>query len=76
MNTHRVTATVQDDGTVILNSLPFKAGVSLDVILVEQSKDMTPPQTPLGDNPLKGSILYFESPLEPAVSVDEWNALQ
>ena len=36
MNAHRLAATLQEDGTLMLKGLPFHAGETVDVIILEQ----------------------------------------
>lgn len=38
MNAHRLAATLRENGTLMLEGLPFQAGETVDVIILEQVK--------------------------------------
>jgi len=61
MNAHRVEITIDQDGTLILNDIPFQAGDAVEVVILEL------PTAPNGDNcyPLRGQAVEYHSPSEP-----------
>jgi hypothetical protein len=71
MSTHRIETTINQDGTLTLNDIPFQAGDEVEVIIRERS-----PKTS-SDNPypLRGQPLQYDAPTEP-VAEDEWSILQ
>ena len=68
---HRIDATFQQDGVLTLDHLPFRAGQTVEVIIL--------PYADLGENgnayPLRGTIFHFERPTDP-VAEDDWEAMQ
>lgn len=38
MNAHRLAATLMEDGTLVLQGLPFQAGDTVEIIILEQPK--------------------------------------
>lgn len=73
MNAHKITATLTENGTLLLKGLPFNAGESVEIIILEQSKlTSSDPQT---EYPLQGTVLRYNDPFEPAISLEDWEAL-
>jgi hypothetical protein len=74
MNAHKLAATLKQDGTILLEGLPFHAGETVEIIILEQSKVE---ETVLSSNrPLTGSVLRYDDPFEPAVPAEEWEVLK
>ena len=71
MNAHRIETTINQDGTLTLNDIPFQAGDEVEVIIIERAPK------PGGDNPypLRGQPVQYDAPTEP-VAENEWSALQ
>jgi hypothetical protein len=70
MNTHRIEMTIDRDGILVLNDIPFHAGDQVEVIIVERQ-----PEHPDANRyPLRGQPVEYDGPFEP-VSENEWNAL-
>lgn len=71
MNAHRVETTIDQDGSLTLNGLPFQAGDEVEVIILER------PPKPNGNNPypLRGQPVQYDAPTEP-VAENEWDALR
>lgn len=71
MNAHRVETTINQDGTLTLNGLPFQAGDVVEVIILER------PSKPNEDNPypLRGQAVRYDAATEP-VAENEWSVLQ
>jgi hypothetical protein len=75
MNAHKLAATLMEDGTLVLKGLPFHAGDSVEIIILEQPKEERPRQTSQGDYPLQGTVLRYDDPFEPAVPDEDWEVL-
>lgn len=84
MNAHKVAATLMEDGTLVLKGLPFHAGDTVEIIILEQSKDEPLNQQSLAQLPLQGTVLRYDEPFEPvadkdyldavAATLTEWNS--
>lgn len=71
MDTHRVEATLNEDGILTLNDLPFHAGDEVEVLIVaRQSKSNGQKQYPL-----RGQAVRYDDPTTP-VAQEDWDALQ
>ncbi|MDJ1183098.1 hypothetical protein [Roseofilum casamattae] len=69
MNAHKLATTFIENGTLILKDLPFQAGDSVEIIILQQ------PQR--SEYPLQGKQPYrYDDPFEPAVSVEDWDVLK
>ena len=66
---HRVEITLQQDGTLTLDRLPFQAGQSVEVIilLVAKKPEIANPY------PLRGIPITYERPCDP-VAEEDWEA--
>ena len=74
LHAQRIETTVGDGGRVLLENLPYPAGLPIEVIVLAQA-DIDEP-TP--SYPLRGtSIVYRDyDPFGPAVPDENWDALQ
>lgn len=72
MEAIRIEATVQPKGRVILNDLPFEEGKKVEIIVLDTNGKETMPKT----NPLKGSVLRYDDPFEPATPIEDWEVLR
>ena len=68
---HRLETTLQQDGTLNLEHLPFRAGQAVEVIILPRPSE-PPPANPY---PLRGTPCHYKDPTEP-VAVDDWDALK
>ncbi len=75
MQAHKIEAVLSEDGTLVLQGLPFRAGEAVEVIILESR---TPPSVPghSPEFPLQGTVLYYDEPFEPAVSPEDWDVLK
>ncbi len=71
MDAYRVETVLKQDGTLLLNGLPWQAGAPVEVIVLAQS----PAPRPDNPYPLRGTPITYVDPLEP-VSENDWDALQ
>lgn len=68
MIAHRVEATLQQDGKLLLDDLPFHAGEAVEIIILA-----APPRTQLQNHyPLRDTPVRYERPFEP-VAPDDWD---
>ena len=67
---HRTEAVLSEDGKLSLDNLPFRAGQTVEVIVLPAA---SPPAS--GDHPLRGSVLRYDRPTEPVAEAD-WDALR
>jgi hypothetical protein len=66
---HRVEAVLVEDGKLLLDHLPFRAGQAVEVIVLPATRPMPPGQS------LRGAVLHYDRPTEPVAAAD-WGALQ
>jgi hypothetical protein len=66
---HRVEAVVSEDGKLILDHLPFRAGQKVEVAIlpINHATDPSPA--------LRGTVLRYDQPTAPVAEAD-WGALQ
>lgn len=87
MSAHRIEVTLNQDGKLVLEDLPFRAG---DVVEVVVMANKTTANGDSGDlimfkskaeshaansYPLRGAVIKYEAPTEP-VGVEDWDALK
>ncbi|HTK27041.1 MAG TPA: hypothetical protein VL327_10825 [Pyrinomonadaceae bacterium] len=71
MEAHRIETTVQPHGRVVLENLPFEEGEKVEIIVMEAHEEGENPE-----NPLRGTLLKYDDPFEPAVPPEDWEALK
>ena len=72
MNAHRIETTLKENGKLSLQNLPFKKGDEVEIIILElKSSEIT-----ADSYPLKGTVISYEEPFEPATSADDWEVLK
>lgn len=72
MKAHRIEAILTENGTLNLKNLPFKAGDSVEIIILELH-----PHLPVSNPyPLGGKVIRYDDPFEPATPLEDWEALQ
>ncbi len=75
MQAHKIETVVQTDGTLTLDKLPFKKGDAVEVIILErQAKPET--DEPRNPYPLRGTLYRYDEPFEPAVPIEDWEAMK
>ena len=70
MNSHRIKTAITENGKLSLQNLPFKKGDEVEIIIRQQNTETINSEA----FPLKGTVLHYEDPFEPAISPEEWNA--
>lgn len=68
MQAHRIETTVQQDGKLVIQDIPFQAGEMVEVIILPVLKPRTQDKYPL-----QGTVLEYLNPTEPIAS-DDWEA--
>lgn len=66
---HRIEAVLSEDGKLLLDHLPFRAGQTVEVIVIPVGQATTPSLA------LQGTVLRYDQPPAP-VAEDDWGALQ
>jgi hypothetical protein len=69
---HELDATVGPDGSLILRNVPFSVGEQVHVVIspIETSAQARPWEL------LRGTLLKYDDPFEPAVPPEDWDALK
>ena len=79
MNAHKVEAVLTEDGTLMLHGLPFHAGDTVEVIILESQapQQTAAPSSQVETNiyPLHGKVVRYDEPTEP-VGLEDWEVLQ
>lgn len=75
MKAYRVELVLAENGVLTLTGLPFHAGESVEIIVLEHpEKSATTP--PVQEFPLAGKVLRYEDPFEPATAAEDWDILR
>ncbi len=69
MVAHRVETTLQQDGKLLLDNLPFHAGETVEIIILAAPARVQPQYR----YSLRGTPVRYDRPFEP-VAQDEWDA--
>jgi hypothetical protein len=84
MSAHRIEATLNQDGRLVLENLPFRAGDVVEVVIMEHKTGTNGDSGDLimfksntkahaaNSYPLRGAVIKYEAPTEP-VGVDDWD---
>jgi hypothetical protein len=81
MNAYKVEMILSEDGALMLKDLPFHVGDAVEVIILERSPSVSTEKLPSPVEkaedqaepnlyPLRGTVLFYEDPFEPAVPVE------
>lgn len=71
MNAHRIETILTETGTLILRDIPFQAGDTVEVIILERRS----PHPASNPYPLHGKVIRYDDPTE-TVAVEDWQVLQ
>jgi len=66
---HRIETVLTEDGKLLLDQLPFRAGQVVEVIVLPVATS-----TP-ANHPLRGSVLRYDRPTDP-VAESDWGSLR
>jgi len=78
MNAHKIETVLNEDGTLTLRGLPFRAGDAVEVIILESRTPQHEAPTPSPDSnpyPLRGTVIRYDDPTEP-VALEDWEVLK
>ncbi len=82
MDTFKTTATIARGGVLILNNLPFAENIEVEVTVQRQPEgsarmevDPDDLSRPALHNPLKGTVIWYIDPFEPAIPEEAWEML-
>jgi hypothetical protein len=70
MSAHKIETTIDKDGVLILENLPFRAGDKVEVVITQhkaEGRDSV--------YSLRGKPLYYEDPTKP-IAEQEWDVLK
>jgi hypothetical protein len=78
MNAHKVEVTLTQNSTLVLEGLPFQAGDAVEIIILERPKTTatTTYSSESNSYPLRGKVIRYDDPFEPAVSAEDWDVMQ
>jgi hypothetical protein len=79
MNAYKVETILSEDGALTLKDLPFHVGDAVEVIILERSPNQmekAEDQPEPNFYPLRGTVLFYEDPFEPAVPAEDWEVLR
>ena len=71
MHVHRLEAIVAENGTVMLKGLPFKAGATVEILVLPCVRHLPEDHC----YPLRGTPIQYENPTAPIAETD-WEALR
>lgn len=66
---YRIEAVLSEDGKLLLDHLPFRAGQRVEVIILPAD------QVTSTDQALRGTVLRYDQPTAP-IAESDWDALQ
>jgi hypothetical protein len=71
MTAIRIRGKVTDDGSLLITRLPFQPGEEVEINIKSLPKERT------GKDPysLRGSVLKYDHPFEPAAPPEDWDAI-
>ena len=82
MDTFKTTAKIAKGGMLILNNLPFAENIEVEVTVQRQPEgfarmevDPSDLSRPALHNPLKGTVIWYVDPFEPAFTDEELDML-
>lgn len=68
-------AVVAPDGSVTVTGLPFGEGQSVEVIVLDSARTNAD-EKPSPFGAMRGSVLRYDDPFEPAADPSDWEALK
>jgi hypothetical protein len=76
VNELKVEVILKEDGILTLQDLPFNAGDAVEVIILGLSAKIgfQRPQEKTHHS-LRGTVIHYDDPFEPAVASEDWEAL-
>ena len=76
LQAHRIETTLTQDGKLTLDQLPFRAGETVEVIVLTNSvaQPVESHNSPEDRYPLRGTVIEYQNPFEPVAEAD-WEVL-
>ncbi|MGJ3247216.1 MAG: hypothetical protein ACFE0I_14230 [Elainellaceae cyanobacterium] len=74
MKAYRTELVLTENGALTLADLPFQAGETVEIIVLERSAPSTT-ETPAQEFPLAGTVLQYGDPFGAATPLEEWDVL-
>lgn len=75
MKAYRTEMVLTESGSIALKDLPFQAGESVEIIVLERPAHQMSQQFAQAF-PLEGTVLHYEDPFGPATALEDWDVLQ
>ena len=82
MDTFKTTAKIAKGGVLTVHNLPFAEDIEVEVTVrrqpegsVKMEVDPNDLSRPALHNPLKGTVIWYIDPFEPAIPEEEWEML-
>ena len=77
LQAHCIETTLTQDGKLILDQLPFRAGETVEVIVLTNpaAQPVESHASPEDRYPLRGTVIEYHNPFEPVAEAD-WEVLQ
>ncbi|MGL5794142.1 MAG: hypothetical protein ACRC06_06975 [Waterburya sp.] len=72
MNAHRIETALTENGKLSLQNLPFKKGDEVEIIILDRNSS----KITTDSYPLRGTVINYDDPFEPAINTEDWEALQ
>lgn len=72
MELMRIETTVRPGHRIIVDDVPLESGHSVEVII----RDAETSKKSVDSNPLKGSVLRYDRPFDPATDPEDWEVLR
>jgi len=72
MKAYRLELVLTENGSLTLEDLPFQAGESVEIIMLERSTQQHSTQ-PNQEFPLAGKILQYDDPFGTATALEDWD---
>ncbi len=76
MNAYKIRSIVMADGSIVIKGLPFSAGKSVEVIVLDDVSTQTADPDLERWKSLQGSVTRYDDPFEPAIPLEDWDVLQ
>jgi hypothetical protein len=78
MNAHKVEVTLTQDSRLTLEGLPFQAGDAVEIIILERPRaaSTTIHSSEYNPYPLRGKVIRYDAPFDPAVPDEDWDVMQ
>lgn len=72
MKAHHIETSLTENGKLSLQNLPFKKGDQVEIIILDRSSSKITSDS----NSLRGTVVSYDEPFEPATSVEDWETLK